>query len=279
MTEDSDTGRPHLTTRRGFITAAGFGVVSLYGLWAAYGAAPLGWLAGHADGPSDGAGHGGGHGGAGVGMSPEEFRRLAEQFIEQNQLSDGSVQPRRTASLIIEPDAATRRAALRDPAAGNAEHTLHVEHGSQDAGPAIHDDHAAQDPGHALHEDHAAQDPGHAMHEDHGADDEHAAQRAHEDDADHEEPIDVYLMVFKWGYAPGVLRLEAGVPYRFRMMALDSSHGASIQMGKASRMIRLPAKALVEMELRFTEPGEHLLYCTVYCGVAHDRMYGRIVVT
>lgn len=30
----------HFTTRRGFIAASGFGGISLYGLWAAYGAAP-----------------------------------------------------------------------------------------------------------------------------------------------------------------------------------------------------------------------------------------------
>ena len=30
----------HFTTRRAFVAASGFGGISLYGLWAAYGAAP-----------------------------------------------------------------------------------------------------------------------------------------------------------------------------------------------------------------------------------------------
>lgn len=92
-------------------------------------------------------------------------------------------------------------------------------------------------------------------------------------------PIEVYLMAHQWGYAPAVLRLEAGVPYRFRMMAVDVAHGASIQLGGASRIIRLRPGALVEQELTFTRPGEYLLYCTVYCGLPHDRMRGTIIVT
>ena len=34
------TDQSHFTTRRGFITATGFGGTALYGLWVGYGAAP-----------------------------------------------------------------------------------------------------------------------------------------------------------------------------------------------------------------------------------------------
>ena len=93
-----------------------------------------------------------------------------------------------------------------------------------------------------------------------------------------EGPIDVYLMAMQWGYLPSVLRLEAGVPYRFRMMAIDIAHGASVQLGAGARIIRLRPGVLVEQELSFAQPGEYLLYCTVYCGLPHDRMQGRILV-
>src|SRR5665647_941270 len=72
----------HFTTRRGFIAASGFGGVSLYGLWAAYGAAPgplalLGLGGAHSEAEAPGAaqphdapaapdGHGG-HGAAAAG--------------------------------------------------------------------------------------------------------------------------------------------------------------------------------------------------------------------
>jgi heme/copper-type cytochrome/quinol oxidase subunit 2 len=86
-------------------------------------------------------------------------------------------------------------------------------------------------------------------------------------------------MAVQWSYEPGTLRLRTGVPYRFRMMAIDVSHGASLQLGAGSQIIRLRRNALVERELTFTRPGEYLLYCTLYCGIGHDRMSGRIIVT
>jgi cytochrome c oxidase subunit II len=92
-------------------------------------------------------------------------------------------------------------------------------------------------------------------------------------------PVDVYLMAQKFAYSPDILRLNAGVPYRFRMMADDITHGASIQLGAASRIIRLRPNVVTEQTLTFTQPGEYLVYCTVYCGPAHDAMQGRIVVT
>lgn len=91
-------------------------------------------------------------------------------------------------------------------------------------------------------------------------------------------PFEVYLMAYQWGFAPSVLRLEAGRAYRFRMMAVDVAHGASMQLGPGARIVRLRSGALAEQEVTFTRPGEYLLYCTVYCGLAHDRMQGRIIV-
>ncbi len=207
MSEQGDAKHEHFTARRGFVAAAGFGMVSVYLVWAGYGAAPLGLGGGHgrpaegAEGAAPGpgaAGHGG-HGAAPSGPSSEEFRKLTEAFIEQNKLADGGVRPGR---------------AMQD----------HSMHGAP---------------------------PG---------------------------PVDVYLMAYQWGYAPSVLRLEAGVPYRFRMMALDTAHGASLQLGRGGRIVRLRPGVPVEQELTFSRAGEYLLYCTVYCGLAHDRMQGRLIV-
>jgi heme/copper-type cytochrome/quinol oxidase subunit 2 len=188
--------RGHFTTRRGFVAATGFGLVSLYLVWAGYGAAPLGFGAHGEEAQGHAGEHGGGHGDTPAGPSREEFRKLAQAFAEEYKLPDGSVQPRAR--------------------------------------------------GH-----HAGHDEG---------------------------PMDIYLMAMQWSYLPAVLRLEAGVRYRFRMMAMDIAHGASVQLGAGARMIRLRPGVLVEQELSFAEPGEYLVYCTVYCGLPHDRMQGRIVV-
>jgi plastocyanin len=210
-----------LTTRRGFIAATSLGIVSLYGLWVGFGAAPLPWASrDHAKSAHEppGGGHAG-HGAGSSGPSVEEFREATRDFVERYGLPDGSVQPARA-----------------KPPDGN----LHSGHGAA-----------------------------------HG----HAGMPAAPAEVIPAEAIDVYLMAYQWGFEPAVLRLDTGTAYRFRMMAVDANHGASLQMGDASRIIRLRRGALVEQALTFTAPGEYLVYCTVYCGVAHERMLGRLIVT
>ncbi len=118
---------------------------------------------------------------------------------------------------------------------------------------------------------------------DHGRGDAHTAgSGAHGQGAasagGEEVLVDVYLMAFRFGYTPATLRLERGQRYRFRMMAVDADHGASLSFGVASRMIRLRANALIEQELVFTESGVFPIYCTVFCGIAHDVMRAKIIV-
>lgn len=213
-----------LTTRRGFIVAASLGAVSLYGLWAVYGAAPFRLLGDGHDIEPEPTPEAGGHGGHGAARGPttDEFRRLTEEFIGRYRQDDGSVRV----------DAAA-------PSEGAAMSTI------PDQG------------GHAGHDMASMSDPAIAP----------AA------------PTDIYLLARQWSFEPDVLRLRTNVPYRFRMMAVDASHGASLQLGKGSRIVRLRQGAVVQQELTFTRPGEHLVYCTIYCGIGHDRMSGRIIVT
>jgi heme/copper-type cytochrome/quinol oxidase subunit 2 len=92
-------------------------------------------------------------------------------------------------------------------------------------------------------------------------------------------PVDVFMIAQQWSFDPAELRLRAGVPYRFKMMAVDAAHGASLQLGLGSQIIRLPKGILVERQLVFTEPGIYLLYCTIYCGEGHHFMNGKIQVS
>lgn len=268
MTDESHH-KPHFTTRRGFIAAAGFGVVSLYFLWAAYGAAPLNIFAGSGKSEAPAAGgHGGGHGAA-AGPSVEEFRSAAESFIEANKLPDGSVRPRREVMAESGPMEQMDHAAMG--------------HGPQGEAPAAKDAAAPTQPSMDHGGGHGGQGeappaPARAA-EGHGGDSGTSSVGGKEPAHDEAQPTDVYLMAHQWGYQPAVLRLEANVPYRFRMMALDTTHGASFQLGAGSRIIRLRPGAVVEQTLSFTRPGEYLLYCTVYCGMGHDRMQGKIIVT
>ncbi len=118
---------------------------------------------------------------------------------------------------------------------------------------------------------------------------EHGAAEAGHDEAEAEHgstspgqddtgPIDIYMMAMRYAYEPEVLRLEADLPYRFRIMSMDAIHGASVNVGFAGHIMRRPARTMAEMTMTFTEPGEYLVYCTVYCGLGHDMMKGKIIV-
>jgi len=233
----------HFTTRRAFITAMGFGGVSLYGSWVAYGATPgpLALLGAGDDSavPADGGGHGG-HGGADSGPMTEQFSRMIDEFIERYSLPDGTVYPRVLAS---------------SPMRHGDEAVSEDGHGAADQGVM---DHGAMEQGAA---DQATMD--------HGSAGGHAETAA---------PQEVLLASGKWYYRPGKLRLDVGQPYRFRMMALDVSHGASIQFGNGGRMVRLRPGQLTEMDITFTKPGRYLVHCTVYCGMVHDYMQATIEV-
>lgn len=240
--EPGHSSKIPITTRRGFIAGASLGAVSLYGLWIAYGTAPLSFDAsetgetslprvsehgaGH-DSPSVPSGHAG-HGATG-GLSPEEFRRQAEDFNTRHRLADGSVQP--DSRPAPAPDGA-----MAGHAHDSAEH--HQMPGSDDGATSPH----------AV----ATQ-----------------TRRA---------PADVYLLAQQWSFDPSILRLKAGSPYRLRMMAVDVSHGASLQLGRGSQIIRLRPGIVVDRFVTFTRPGEYLIYCTVYCGPGHDRMSAKLVV-
>lgn len=238
------------TTRRGFIAASGFGGVSLYGLWAAYGAAPgpltlLGLDGAHNETPEPAAAGGhGGHGAAAAGPDSEEFSRMTAEFSERYRMPDGSVYPRRLAGAAQEPTG---------PHAGHDMQAMAMpadSHGGMQGMQAMSADQPA---GHAEHGAAAITTAGNP-------------------------PIDVLMMADKWYYLPNVLRLDAGQPYRFRMMALDITHGASIQFGKGARMMRLQPGRLTETGFTFRKPGRYLMNCTVYCGAAHDMMQATIEV-
>ncbi len=226
MAEAAKPESRHFTLRPGFAVFVGLFVLTLYFLWAAYGAAPtsLSFLAEESAGPApvtpmagmdvqsasveNMAQDGGGA------MTPDEFEEITLKFVEDLSLPDGSVQPTREWTEAME-------AARGDGA----------QEEMDAAGPA-----------------------------------------------DAEEPIDVYLMAMRFSYEPRVLRLDRNVPYRFRMMSMDVNHGASIRAGFAGHIMRRPAMVLTEMVMTFSERGEFMIYCTVYCGAGHDQMKGKIIV-
>jgi heme/copper-type cytochrome/quinol oxidase subunit 2 len=160
-----------------------------------------------------------GHGSA-QGPTPDEFRKLTEEFVARHRQADGSV--------LVEPEVAA--------------HSMEGMVMTPDS-----NDSAQSMPGMA--------------------------------DGDAVPPVDVFIVAQQWSFDPPELRLHTGIPYRFKFMAVDAAHGASLQLGRGSHIIRLPKNVLVERQMAFTEPGEYLLYCTIYCGEGHQFMNGKIKVS
>lgn len=227
----------HFTTRRGFVILVGLLVLTLYFVWAGYGAAPvsLSFLT-ETESKNMGGMAMGSHGSGTGAMTPDEFQEITEKFVEDFSLPDGSVRPTRQRM------------------------------GSM----------AAMGGGHQDRDDQAGE------HRDKGEAPEHeSSMTGTKDDgktAKEEEPVDVYLMAMQFSYIPRVVRLEKGVPYRFRMMSMDVNHGASIHTGFAGHIMRRPAQTMVEMVMTFPNPGEYMMYCTVYCGEGHSQMKGKIII-
>ncbi|MDO8884276.1 MAG: hypothetical protein U0934_15460 [Pseudotabrizicola sp.] len=231
----------HFTTRRGFLAAAGFGGTALYGLWVGYGAAP---------GPL-----------ALFGVThTEDAVGAAGQGTHADQGPDA-----------LTPEAFEARLQAFIQRFGEADGSVRPL--AEEAGHDAMADQAQHDP-HARHAPVAQVDHG-----DHGPAD-HGTQSGLDPHAnDNAAPIDIWLQAAQFNFEPWHLRLEVNQPYRFRMMATDVAHGASIQFGRGGRMIRLRPGLLVETEMRFRRAGDYLIYCTVYCGAAHDAMQARLSVT
>ncbi|NOX73419.1 MAG: hypothetical protein GXP03_07285 [Alphaproteobacteria bacterium] len=222
------TQTQHFTVRPGFAIAVGLLVISLYFVWAAFGAAPISLSFANSSGEPDelpmpmesveiesATMKGMAMGGEAGGMTPDEFTDIAYNFIDDLSLEDGSVRPTMEWTMKSQSDG-----------------------GEMDASTAMQ--------------------PG--------------------GDMDADTPIDVYVIVQRFGYEPSVLRLKKDTPYRFIMMAIDVNHGAAIRTALAGHIMRRPAMVLTETVMTFTETGEFMMYCTVYCGVGHDQMRGKIIV-
>ena len=216
----------------------------------------------------------GGHGSGTGAMTPEKFHEITTKFVEDLSLPDGSVRPTRQWMVSMAVMGGGHEG--RDDKA--------VEHRDKDEAPGLGSSMTGtEDGGKTEREQHQtdATKPSEAARMASSTEMPAAVARqqkeAHGADED-EEPIDVYLMAMRFSYMPVVLRLEKGIPYRFRMMSMDVNHGVSIHTGFAGHIMRRPAQTMVEMVMTFPNPGEYMMYCTVYCGEGHSQMKGKIIV-
>lgn len=90
------------------------------------------------------------------------------------------------------------------------------------------------------------------------------------------EPIPIAAMQYTW--IPNVLRMRTGEEYHLQLASVDVIHGFSLQMGSSSLNASVMPGMMSMVELIPTEPGEFLVNCNEYCGIAHEVMSARFIV-
>ena len=88
----------------------------------------------------------------------------------------------------------------------------------------------------------------------------------------------VTVKAVQWAYLPNIIRVKAGVPVRLKIISEDVVHGFAINGIPVTISELIPGKAEY---VTFTPktPGTYYYHCTTYCGLAHFKMVGQIIVT
>ncbi|MFN7961171.1 MAG: cytochrome c oxidase subunit II [Thermoanaerobaculia bacterium] len=77
-------------------------------------------------------------------------------------------------------------------------------------------------------------------------------------------------------FRPNTLRVPAGRPVTFRLTSPDVIHGFEI-VGTNVNATVVPGY-ISQTTVTFDRPGEYLIVCNEYCGLAHHLMQGRLIV-
>ena len=88
--------------------------------------------------------------------------------------------------------------------------------------------------------------------------------------------VTVVMRAEFYGFRPTVVRIPAGRPVTFRITSADVLHGFQV-VGTNVNLTVAPGY-VSEVTATFDTPGEYLVVCNEYCGLAHHLMQGSIVV-
>jgi cytochrome c oxidase subunit 2 len=88
---------------------------------------------------------------------------------------------------------------------------------------------------------------------------------------------DAYMRAQIWAFVPNEIKVPAGSSVTFYLTSPDVQHGFMIERTNVNVMV-LPGQ-VSKISARFDEPGEYRFLCHEYCGIGHQLMFGRVVVT
>ena len=84
------------------------------------------------------------------------------------------------------------------------------------------------------------------------------------------------IVAFEGGFDPSEIRIPVGAEVHFRVRSADVSHGFMI----VGTDVEIPVDPLEPGEAThtFSERGEYLIQCHIYCGGGHPAMLGTVIV-
>ncbi len=87
---------------------------------------------------------------------------------------------------------------------------------------------------------------------------------------------EAYILSQIWSFVPNEIRVPQGATVTFYVTSKDVQHGFHIQGTNVNVQV-LPGY-VGKMTYRFDKPGTYYFFCTEYCGLGHQAMYGRVIV-
>jgi cytochrome c oxidase subunit II len=86
----------------------------------------------------------------------------------------------------------------------------------------------------------------------------------------------VSVVAEMFSFAPDPIEVPANRPVTFRITSGDVIHGFEVAGTNANAMA-IPGY-VSQFTLTFPKPGEYLIACNEYCGLAHHNMVGKLIV-
>lgn len=87
---------------------------------------------------------------------------------------------------------------------------------------------------------------------------------------------EVVMVGQTWSFHPNEIRVPTGSRVTFTTTSQDVIHGLRVEKTNVNIML-IPGQ-VGRATAHFTQPGEYLLVCHEYCGLAHHTMFGKVIV-
>ena len=87
---------------------------------------------------------------------------------------------------------------------------------------------------------------------------------------------EVVMVGQTWAFRPNEIRVPVGSRVTFTATSQDVIHGLRVEKTNVNMML-IPGQ-VGRATAHFTQPGEYLLVCHEYCGIAHQTMFGKVIV-